>query len=78
MNFKRALSELREKYGDSAALTYTVTIHDGIEHVSIYAMGNDKCALASHYRDAIDALDRLFKSEHHTSEAPDEETEDKK
>ncbi len=57
MNFREALNILKEKYGESAALSYTVNIYDGKEVVSICAHGDGVCSSAWSYQAAIADLE---------------------
>jgi hypothetical protein len=69
MKFSEALAELREKYGDTAGLSYAVGGSTDIP--CAFAHGNNECASAATYQEAIAAL--AVKLTGPISEAPDED-----
>ena len=60
MKFREALNILKESYGDTASLSFSVTVRDGREFVSIWAHGNGKCVSTLTYAGALADLSALF------------------
>ena len=60
MTFRECMNILKEKYDGTAALTFMVTVHKGVEYVDISAHGGGKVVTSARtYRGALAELEAL-------------------